>query len=150
MVSLGQFYIETRLRGPHPSTPQPRIMADAPQDTTEPSVRFKRRKTTHTKRTNADDDGALGPQPRSINATEDTALTPQLAPADQDREDTVPNLKDIIRNRRRPRDRFKETTRKIEPTSTEIAQVDAPRPGQYTDRFVAQTGQVVDQDDTQM
>ena len=81
-------------------------------------------------------------------ATLDDAQPPPKETNDE--EESVPNLKEILRNRKRPRDRLKETVRKVEPSRTDSVQVEAPRPDQYTSRFVAQTGQVVDRDDRQM
>jgi hypothetical protein len=119
------------------------------QENSAPSIRFKRRKTTHPKRVQLEDDAPV----ISTSQTPDAA-TPNEAPLPpnhvNDEEESVPNLKEILRNRKRPRDRLKETTRKPDVTTTELAQVDAPRPDQYTSRFVAQTGQVVERDDKQM
>jgi hypothetical protein len=124
-------------------------MATAQDDESAPSVRFKRRKITHPKRAYLDDE----------TPTVSTAQSPDAAPSNQVRtplqndtveEESVPNLKEILRNRRRPRDRLKEPSRKPEASKTELALLDAPRPDQYTSRFVAQTGQVVDRDDKQM
>lgn len=115
-------------------------------DNTTPSFHFKRRKTTHTKRARTDDD-----TPSVLDAAGHDAATPPIAPeAAQDEEESVLNLKAIIRNRKRPRDRAKEVTRKPEAPQTELVQSEAPRPDQYTSRFVAQTGQVVDSSDKQM
>ena len=124
-------------------------MSTAQQDEAAPAIRFKRRKIAHLKRVYAEDDAPTGSAPCSpVAATLDDA--PQPPKDANNEEDSVPNLKEILRNRKRPRDRLKETTRKAEPPRTELVQVEAPRPGQYTSRFVAQTGQVVDRDDRQM
>jgi hypothetical protein len=124
-------------------------MATVHEDNPAPAIRFKRRKTTHPKRVQLEDDAPV----TSTSQTPDAA-TPNDAPSPpddvNDEEESVPNLKEILRNRKRPRDRLKETTRKPEATRTELVQVDAPRPDQYTNRFVAQTGQVVERDDKQM
>lgn len=115
-------------------------------DNTAPSFRFKRRKTTHAKRVRTEDDTTP-----ALNTQPPNAATPLIAPeAAQDEEESVPNLREIIRNRKRPRDRLKDVTRKNETTQTELVQAEAPRPDQYTSRFVAQTGQVVDSSDKQM
>jgi hypothetical protein len=124
-------------------------MATVQEENSAPSIRFKRRKTTHPKRVQLEDDAPV----ISTSQTPDAA-TPNdahsLPNGINDEEESVPNLKEILRNRKRPRDRLKETARKPEVTRTELAQVDAPRPDQYTSRFVAQTGQVVERDDKQM
>lgn len=120
-------------------------MTSVEDDSAAPSLRFKRRKTTHTKRARIDDDTATTPGDQAINA-----VAPHNAPeAVQDEEESVPNLKEIIRNRKRPRDRLKDVSRKPEP-QTELVQAEAPRPDQYAGRFAAQTGQVVDASDKQM
>ncbi|KAJ8105778.1 hypothetical protein OPT61_g9975 [Boeremia exigua] len=111
-------------------------------DDSTPSVSFKRRKTTHTKRTRTDD------APATTNAALDA--TPDDAPEAAHEEESVPNLKEILRNRKRPRDRIKDAARKPETPHTELQQADAPRAGPYTSRFVGQTGQVVDSGDAQM
>lgn len=111
-----------------------------------PSFRFKRRKITHIKRARTDED-----TPPELDTAGHDAATPSDAPAAaQDEEDSVPNLKEIIRNRKRPRDRVKDVASKSEAVQTEHVQAEAPRADQYTSRFIAQTGQVVDSSDTQM
>ncbi|KAI4947281.1 hypothetical protein J4E91_006631 [Alternaria rosae] len=124
-------------------------MSTAQEDEAVPAIRFKRRKIAHPKRVYTEDDA---PTVSASNAP--VAATPKDAPVSpteaNDEEESVPNLKEILRNRKRPRDRLKETTRKAEPPRTELVQVEASRPDQYTSRFVAQTGQVVDRDDKQM
>ncbi|KAF1832478.1 hypothetical protein BDW02DRAFT_502952 [Decorospora gaudefroyi] len=124
-------------------------MAAMQEDNPAPAIRFKRRKTAHPRRVPLEDDAPV------ISASQSPdAATPGDAPTPpdefKDEEESVPNLKEILRNRKRPRDRLKETARKAEGSSTALVQVDAPRPNQYTSRFVAQTGQVVDRDDKQM
>jgi hypothetical protein len=120
-------------------------MTNVEDDSTVPSFRFKRRKTTHTKRARIEDDT---PVP---DTTSPNAATPLDAPgAAQEREASVPNLNEIIRNRKRPRDRVKDVARRPEITQTELVQAEAPRPDKYSSRFVAQTGQIVDSSDKQM
>jgi hypothetical protein len=124
-------------------------MSTAPQDEAAPAIRFKRRKTAHPKRVYTEDDAPAVSASRSpVAATLSDA--PYSATEANDEEESAPNLKEILRNRKRPRDRLKETTRKAEPPRTDLVQAEAPRPDQYTSRFVAQTGQVVDRDDKQM
>ncbi|KAH6643870.1 hypothetical protein C7974DRAFT_8370 [Boeremia exigua] len=122
-------------------------MTSAADDSTTPSFSFKRRKTTHTKRARTND-AATQPGEQTHNAA-----PPADAPEDaQDETESVPNLKEILRNRnrKRPRDRPNDGARKPETSQTELVQVDAPRADQYTSRFIAQTGQVVDSSDAQM
>ncbi|XPS98862.1 hypothetical protein M3J09_008055 [Ascochyta lentis] len=121
-------------------------MTTADDENAAPSFRFKRRKTTHTKRARTDDDAAV---PLDIQSPD--AATPSVAPeAAQDEDESVPNLREIIRNRKRPRDRLKDAARRTEAPRVELVQSAAPRPDQYTSRFTAQTGQVVDSSDKQM
>jgi len=111
-----------------------------------PQVRFKRRKVAHTKRAHVDD------TPANLQSA-DAAPTPETRALSENGHDAdgIPNLREILRNRRRPRDRVREAMRKVEdPVNTEPAPGDAPRPDVYASRFVAQTGQVVDRDDTQI
>ncbi|KAF1930308.1 uncharacterized protein M421DRAFT_371168 [Didymella exigua CBS 183.55] len=120
-------------------------MTSVEDDSTAPSFRFKRRKTTHTKRARIDDDAASTPSAQALDAT-----TPHNAPeVVHDEEESVLNLREIIRSRKRPRDRLKEVPRKPEP-QTELVQIEAPPSDQYAGRFAAQTGQVVDASDKQM
>lgn len=120
-------------------------MTSVEDDSAAPSFRFKRRKTTHTKRARIDDDTSTTPGDQAINA-----VAPRDAPeAVQDEEESGPTLKEILRNRKRPRDRLKDVSRKSEP-QFELVHAEAPRPDQYAGRFAAQTGQVVDASDKQM
>jgi hypothetical protein len=124
-------------------------MATVLEDSPGPVVRFKRRKTTHPKRVQLTEDAPIMSASQSPDAaTPNDALSSQQGADDE--EESVPNLKEILRNRKRPRDRLRETGRKPEVGRAELVQVDAPRPDQYTSRFVAQTGQVVERDDKQM
>jgi hypothetical protein len=120
-----------------------------PQDEgSAPAIRFKRRKTAQPKRIYAEEDVPTTTESQAPGAG--TRSDKALSPPTQDEDRSVPNLKDIIRNRRRPRDRLKDVARKADAPRTELVPVEAPREGLYTSRFVAQTGQVVDKDDTQM
>jgi len=120
-------------------------MTSVEDDRAIPSFRFKRRKTTHTKRARADEDRTTEPSSRPLDAA-----TPHDAPeAVPEDEESVPNLKEIIRNRKRPKDRLKDVPRKLEPEA-DLVQTEAPRSDQYAGRFAAQTGQVVDASDKQM
>lgn len=124
-------------------------MAAIQEDSPAPSVRFKRRKIAHPKRTYLDDGiptVATAQTPESATPND----TPVLLEDIGDAEESMTNLREIIRNRKRPRDRLRDAARKVEAPRTELTQVDAPRPDQYTSRFIAQTGQVVDHNDTQM
>ncbi|KAL6710538.1 hypothetical protein ACN47E_008586 [Coniothyrium glycines] len=124
-------------------------MTSTQDDNSVPAVRFKKRKFAHTKRINLDDNvqhsaSSLSPDVASLRDT--------VAPPLNDNDDTesVLTLKEIIRNRKRPRDHIKEPARRPAASSTELVHVDAPRTSQYISRFVAQTGQAVDRDDRQM
>lgn len=125
-------------------------MANTEDDGTVPVIRFKRRKIAHPKRVHAEDDAAITSESQAPDAGTwaDNATTPPAEPQDED--DSVPNLRDIIRNRKRPRDRLRDVARKAEAPRAELVPVEAPREGLCTSRFVAQTGQVVDKDDKQM
>ena len=115
-------------------------------DSAAPSFRFKRRKTTHTKRARTDDD-----TPQVVSTQNPDTATPLDAPeVAQDEEESTSNLREILRNRKRPRDRLKNVLPRTEAPQTELVQLEAPRPDQYTSRFIAQTGQVVDSSDKQM
>ncbi|KAH8727853.1 hypothetical protein GQ44DRAFT_610534 [Phaeosphaeriaceae sp. PMI808] len=115
-----------------------------------PAIRFKRRKLTQSKRIYTDKDIATNTNSVDLDVEPrvNIASPPKQFPDEED--DSGANLKGIIRNRKRPRDRLKETTRKGETPKTEVALLDTPREGCHTTRFVAQTGQVVDRDDKQM
>ncbi|KAF2269123.1 hypothetical protein CC78DRAFT_303805 [Lojkania enalia] len=124
-----------------------------------PVFRSKRRKTEH-KRTRLDDhDGnATNTSARSpvaateINAPSTLPVFPALDSPATDADESVPNLKEIIRMRKRPQQRMKNVGNKVAATSSQDAVVlsAAPHSDQYAGRFVAQTGQIVDKDDTQM
>jgi hypothetical protein len=124
-------------------------MTSEPKEGPAPNVRFKRRKITHSKRVYTNENN-LYTEPQAPDAETQSANT--LTPPTGSREDDepVPNLRDIIRNRRHPADRVRDAARKSEAPRQELALIETPRDGQYTSRFVAQTGQVVDRDDTQM
>jgi hypothetical protein len=125
-------------------------MATMQDDGPAPAIRFKRRKTAHSKRVYADEDASTTSKSQVPGAATQSraVLTPPTASRDED--DTVPNLRDIIRNRKRPRDRPKEAARKSEAPKADFDPTEVPREGLFTGRFVAQTGQVVDKDDKQM
>jgi hypothetical protein len=108
-----------------------------------PTVHFKRRKTAHAKRVYVEKE-----PPTASDSHPDDAASPPSESREED--NAVPNLKDILRNRKRPRNRPKDTARKTEAPRGDMAAADMPRDTQYTGRFVAQTGQVVDRDDKQM
>ena len=116
----------------------------------DPAVKFKRRKTTHAKRVRYEvdsHDAVAAPQsPRTIAVAGDEA---QVLSDD----DTSLTLKEILRNRKRPRDRLREAAARAEVTKAQQALVrreqDAPKQG-YEQRFVPQTGQVVDKEEQQM
>lgn len=116
-----------------------------------PSIRFKRRKVAHSKRVNTNEDvstdSVKAQAPAAATPTDNALTTPTIS---RNEDDSVPNLKDIIRNRKRPGERGRDAARKTEAPRQELAPVETPRDGQYTSRFVAQTGQVVDRDDQQM
>ena len=116
---------------------------------TEPVVVFKRRKITHAKRTRLEpvkDLAVAAPQsPNTPPVVEDDA--PIL-----EEDETSSALKEILRNRKRPRDRLREAAARAELTKVQALvrrEQDAPQQG-YTGRFVPQTGQVVDREDEQM
>lgn len=120
-------------------------MTSVEDDTVAPNFRFKRRKTTHTKRARTEAHVATAPSNVSLGAS-----APHDAPeAVQDEEESVVNLREIIRSRKRHKDRLKDVSRKPEP-QTELAQVEALSSDQYAGRFAAQTGQAVDTSDKQM
>ena len=114
-----------------------------------PAIRFKRRKIAHPKRVYTEEDVPTVSDSRTPDATTPVDAASPLKDLAED-DDSVPNLKEIIRARKRPRDRLKDVARKAEPPKIELVQVEAPREGLYTSRFVAQTGQVVDRDDKVM
>jgi hypothetical protein len=127
-------------------------MSTVPEAETVPAVRFKRRKITHPKRVYAPEEYTTAPDPQtpSIEAPiAGVASSPQDA---REEEEAVPNLKEVLRARKRPRDRQKDVARKAEVPKMELVQVEPPQEGHghYSSRFIAQTGQVVDRDDNQM
>jgi hypothetical protein len=114
----------------------------------EPAIKFKRRKTTHTKRTRLETEAEpTVAAPHSPDAVVEEAT----APAPEGDGASVA-LKEILRNRKRPRDRLREAAARAELTKTQaivLRDHDVPKQG-YPSRFVPQTGQVVDKDDEQM
>ena len=120
-------------------------MTSVQDESAAPSFRFKRRKITHTKRARIEEDTTTDSSSRPLDAP-----TARDAPeAVRDEEESVPNLKEILRNRKRPRDRIKDVPRKPEP-EPDLVQAEAPRSDQYAGRFAAQTGQVLDASDEHM
>lgn len=96
-----------------------------------PSFRFKRRKIAHPRRAHLDDDAPA----------ETAAQTPD-----------VPHTT-LFRGRRRRQDRIREGAHKAADRNTQAPmQIDraAEERDQYSGRFIAQTGQVIDRDDKQM
>ena len=121
-------------------------MSDAQDESPALSVRFKKRKALHPKRVYGEEETSEASS--SLSAP---ALTPQDAlEATNNEEETGVNLREILRNRKRPRERTKEAARKAEDLKAEVTAFDASRSDQHTSRFVGQTGQVIDRDDEQM
>ena len=121
-------------------------------DSHEVAPRFKRRKTTHTKRVRADDSSAIAPSENTSDAPAATSDAPQPA---QHEEEDAPNLKDILRSRKRVRDfRGREVGPRRETGASEAAKADGDALGllgsDREGRFVRQTGQVVDTGDREM
>lgn len=132
-------------------------MADAESDPA-PSFRFKRRKLAHPKRAQINDATpsiATSPSadgPVANDAPDASSALPPQAHAD-DEEESIPNLKEILRQRKRPQDRMREAARKAEEKKAKaLVQVatDTNQADQWAGRFAAQTGQVIDKDDEQM
>lgn len=124
-------------------------MATLDDNNSEPTFRFKRRKIGHPRRAQLDNDSPGASTPES--PTTSTPVDAGSVRATHEDDEVAPNLKEILRNRRRPRDRLREAARKVEITKSQaLVQVDAPKQDVYSNRFVAQTGQVIDQDDKQM
>jgi hypothetical protein len=126
-------------------------MTSVEDDGTVPTFRFKRRKVNHPKRVRVDEDDT----PETFGAQSsntDTASNKPPPTSEAQEEDSTPNLREILRNRKRPRDRLRDIARKTEAPRTELVRADAPGPDpdRYTSRFVSQTGHVVDKDDKQM
>ncbi|KAH7115321.1 hypothetical protein B0J11DRAFT_561860 [Dendryphion nanum] len=131
-------------------------MADiAENDETAPTFRFKRRKIAYP-RARLESDASPAPVPAEASLQVPSPLITDTASTTSPHDDTeedVPNLKDILKNRKKPRHRFQETIlRKPEVKSDALVHVgEAPlAQHKYSDRFVAQTGQVVGTDDRQM
>ncbi|KAL5121020.1 hypothetical protein ACEQ8H_001208 [Pleosporales sp. CAS-2024a] len=125
-------------------------MADTNHDDLKPAVRFKRRNIAHPKRVSTEEETPNTMETQVLDAATPSDIAPIVSTQAGEQQDSVPNLKEIIRNRKRPRDRQKDVARKAEMPSTGIVSNDTPREGHYTGRFVAQTGQVVGRDDKQM
>lgn len=134
-------------------TPSPTYNMNAGQEEDPaPSIRFKRRKVVHTKRVNTNEDvPADTVESQTSAAAPPSDNAPDTPTMSRNENDSMPNLKDIIRNRRRPGDRAREAARKTDaPPRQQVATIETPCDGLYIGRFVAQTGQVVDRDDKQM
>jgi hypothetical protein len=125
-------------------------MASVEDDSTVPTFRFKRRKVNHPKRVRIDDDEA--PPTLAAQSSHTAAASNARLPTNEAKEedDSTLNLREILRNRKRPRDRLRDVARKTEAPRTELVEADAPGSDRYTSRFVAQTGHVVENDDKQM
>jgi hypothetical protein len=126
-------------------------MTSIEDDSTVPTFRFKRRKVNHPKRVRLDEDDT--PEAFVAQSPNTDAASNAPPPTNEaQEEDSTPNLREILRNRKRPRDRIRNIARKTEAPGTELVRTDAPEPGpaRYTSRFVSQTGHVVDKDDKQM
>lgn len=121
-------------------------MATAEDTTSEPSLRFKRRKIAHPRRAQPHVPSEPGSASPNTGTHEDTN---QAAHAHED-DESAPSLKEILRARKRPRDRLREATHRAEARSQALVHASAPQQDTYANRFVAQTGQVVDRDDKQM
>lgn len=136
----------------------------APNEDIEPSLRFKRRKLAHPRRapvSSLHDDfetAATAPfPPAAIGAgTTQSSLEAQTLDP-QENEAEAPNLKDILRQRKRPQDRLREAARRAGQRKIMVAKEimryegaeteDGSKANMYADRFVAQTGQVVQRDE---
>jgi hypothetical protein len=136
----------------HLRTIQPRLLAMAATggDETAPAFRFKRRKLAHPRRSVFDDTAEPAPVSTAATSADAPAALSMPQISAEEPGDGVPNLKEIIRNRKRPQHRMREVARKAEQRPDALVPVDAPKPDLYRGKFVAQTGQVVDQDDKQM
>ena len=128
-------------------------------DESGPAFRFKRRKIAHPRKAQLQDIGisseptpqALSPSELTGNPESSNAILSSEVPGED--EEPIINLKDIIRQRKRPQDRVREAARKAAEKNKvdAIVQGDASKPSdQYSGKFVAQTGQVVAKDDEQM
>lgn len=110
-------------------------------------VRFKRRKIGHPRKTYVPDGNTSSDAP--LDSPDSEAPTSQT-PTIQD-ESSGSNLKEILRQRKRPQDRMREAARRAAEKKAEtLVQTDMVKSDVYGGRFVAQTGQVVDKDDEQM
>lgn len=123
----------------------------ATDDSTEPAIRFKRRKIAHPRKAYTEESIASSDVvPELLQAPSPSPAPPQSA-AHED-EESVTNLKEILRQRKKPQDRLREAARKAtEKRAGPLVYTEAPAAHDtYSGRFVAQTGQVVDKDDAQM
>jgi hypothetical protein len=137
-------------------------------DTSAPAIRFKRRKLLHPKRAPIPDSDAPSEtavaSPPIISSSAEEASARILSEV-HDEADGAPNLREILRARKRPQDRMRDAARKAAERKNEQRYQLVLREGsngdkegggeggnadQYSGRFIAQTGQVVDVDDVQM
>jgi hypothetical protein len=128
------------------------------EDQTAPAIRFKRRKIAHPRKRSTDNIAPsefvfeLSQAPNSTPPASDSILERPPHVAVDEHEEPISNLKEILRQRKRPQERLREAARKAaEKKTVPLVQIDgAAPPDQYSGRFVAQTGQVVDKDDANM
>ena len=118
---------------------------------------FKRRKLTHPKRARVDEDNSSSttvvqmPDSAAVDIEVSVPAAPAAVSPSNEPGDAVPTLKEILRQRKRPNQRFRDAARKPEGARAAApVHVEAPKADLYAGRFVAQTGQVVDRDDKQM
>jgi len=122
--------------------------------TPEPAVRFKRRRITHPRRTRFDTEEAENTAVSALQSP-DAAPSgcPNMAHIPREEDGSSLALKELLRNRKKPRDRLREVGQRAHKTKTlALVQQDEveAKHSPYANRFVAQTGQVVNEDDKQM
>ncbi|KAF2007772.1 hypothetical protein P154DRAFT_528451 [Amniculicola lignicola CBS 123094] len=128
-------------------------MTELPNDA--PIPVFKRRKIAHprVRHDTLTDSTTESPDAAVTRDAQHPAANLQRIPIDDPDESGV-NLQQILRNRKRPRDRAAEAARKAAQSSPNTmtlipratSEEETPQTHQYLGRFVAQTGQVVAQD----
>lgn len=140
----------------------------APNENIDSAIRFKRRKLAHPRRapvSSQHDDGDTDANASvALAATETVLKHTSLEPSaldglaqDVEAETDTQNLKEILRQRKRPQDRLREAARRAEERKMMVAkevvgydggELGSGREGnRYAGRFVAQTGQVVQRDE---